>query len=89
MAATSPDVALLRNKIIEKLRAKGQTYAQIGAQLGVGRQAIHFFVVTYGLDGRGSKRVLTESEARIVALGEQLGVKPPVPIVHDGTGPEG
>lgn len=85
MAAVAPDIALLRNQIIRKLRGMpGGTYEAIGKELGVSRQSVRKLVQSYNLDDQGSDRVLLDSDRFVVQVAEKWGVKPPVPIEHAG-----
>lgn len=81
MAAVAPDIALLRNEIIRKLRAtEGGTYDAIGSELGITRQSVLKLVAMYDLDGRGSSRVLSKSDKAIIALAKKWGITPPIPV---------
>ncbi len=86
MPAVAPDIALLRNELIRTLRAMDPpwTYAAIGDELGVGRQSIYKLIATYNLDDRGSRRILSDDEKRVLAAARKWGIEPPVPIMHDG-----
>lgn len=86
MPAVAPDIALLRNELIRTLRAQDppMTYDAIGKELGVGRQSVYKLIATYNLDDRGSKRVLTADEKRVISAARKWGIDPPVPIQHDG-----
>jgi DNA-binding transcriptional regulator LsrR (DeoR family) len=84
MAAVAPDIALLRNEIIRKLRAmEGGTYDAIGQEMGITRQSVLKLVAQYDLDGNGSVRVLSKSDKAIVALAEKWGIRhAPIPNVE-------
>lgn len=79
MPAYSPEVTVLRNRLVKALLKQGMTYEEVGKELGISKQGVYKLVVSHNLDGN-SKVVYSKAEKRIISAAKLHGVAPPVPI---------